>query len=197
MIGVNVPYAPNEFINPETGAIQGWDIDFGNAICKVMGVVCTFNNVLFDNIIPQLKASTPRYLFSISSWTPTQAREDGGIDFITYYRAGEAWVVKASGGPTVNTAADMCGHTLSVQTGTTEESDAWGFMGKQVGGTPISGDKDNCTTAGKKDMTFHAEVIRHRSLTPMLAAGAFVKVMPHDYKRVLRELAEEQVAVPA
>jgi glutamate synthase domain-containing protein 3 len=26
----------------------------------------------------------------------------------------------------------------------------------------------------------------------LLAAGAFVKVMPHDYKRVLRELAEKE-----
>jgi glutamate synthase domain-containing protein 3 len=26
----------------------------------------------------------------------------------------------------------------------------------------------------------------------LLAAEAFVKVMPHDYKRVLRELAEEE-----
>ena len=26
----------------------------------------------------------------------------------------------------------------------------------------------------------------------LLAAGAFVKVMPHDYKRVLRELAQEE-----
>jgi glutamate synthase domain-containing protein 3 len=26
----------------------------------------------------------------------------------------------------------------------------------------------------------------------LLAGGAFVKVMPHDYKRVLRELAEEE-----
>jgi glutamate synthase domain-containing protein 2/glutamate synthase domain-containing protein 1/glutamate synthase domain-containing protein 3 len=31
----------------------------------------------------------------------------------------------------------------------------------------------------------------------LLARGAFVKVMPHDYKRVLSELAEQQVAVPA
>jgi glutamate synthase domain-containing protein 2/glutamate synthase domain-containing protein 1/glutamate synthase domain-containing protein 3 len=31
----------------------------------------------------------------------------------------------------------------------------------------------------------------------LLAKGAFVKVMPHDYKRVLAEQAEEQVAVPA
>jgi polar amino acid transport system substrate-binding protein len=160
-IAVDATYAPNEFINPDTGAIEGWDIDFGNQICKVMGVVCTWNNVTFDDIIAQLKASTPsevaggdkpRYQFSISSWTPTQKRETGGIDFINYYKAGEAWIEKV-GGPTINTAADMCGHTVAVEAGTTEESDAWGFMGKSVGGTPISGDKDNCQAAGKQDIT--------------------------------------------
>src|SRR5207245_1181810 len=154
-------YAPNEFVDPNTGAISGWDIDLGNAICKVMGLVCTFNNVTFDDIIAQLKASTPsevaggdkpRYQFSISSWTPTAAREKGGIDFITYYKAGEAWIEKV-GGPTINTAADMCGHTVAVEAGTTEESDAWGFMGKSVGGTAISGDKNNCQAAGKQDIT--------------------------------------------
>jgi polar amino acid transport system substrate-binding protein len=150
-IATDATYPPNESINPDTGAIEGWDIDFGKALCKVMGVACTFNNVIFADIIPQLKASNPRYVFSLSSWTPTQQREDGGIDFITYYRAGEAWIVK-TGGPTVNSAADMCGHTVAVETGTTEESDAWGFMGKQVGGTPISGDTDNCTKAGKADI---------------------------------------------
>ena len=31
----------------------------------------------------------------------------------------------------------------------------------------------------------------------LLARGAFVKVMPHDYKRVLREAAGEHVAVAA
>ena len=115
-----------------------------------MGVACTFNNVIFANIIPQLKAENPRYLFALSSYTPTDERIKGGIDFITYYKAGESWVVKAQGGPTVNTAADMCGHTVAVETSTTEESDAWGFMGKQVGGTAIAGDKDNCAAAGKR-----------------------------------------------
>ncbi|MDQ6883106.1 MAG: transporter substrate-binding domain-containing protein [Candidatus Dormibacteraeota bacterium] len=152
-IATDATYAPNEFINPETGAIQGWDIDFGNALCKIMGLVCTFNNVTFSDIIAQLKASTPaeqangdkpRYQFSISSWSPTQKREDSGIDFISYYKAGEAWLVKASGGARINTAADMCGKTVAVEAGTTEESDAWGFMGKQAGGTAIAGDKNNC-----------------------------------------------------
>ena len=159
-IATDATYAPNEFVNPDSGAIQGWDIDFGIALCKVMGLVCTFNNVTFDDIIAQLKASTPsevaggdkpRYAFSISSWTPTQKREAGGIDFITYYKAGEAWLVKA-GGPTIASAADMCGHAVAVEAGTTEESDAWGYMGKQVGGTAISGDKDNCAAAGKQDI---------------------------------------------
>src|ERR1700686_533368 len=118
-IATDATYAPNEFINPDTGAIEGWDIDLGNAICKVMGVVCTFNNVIFADIIPQLKADSPRYLFSLSSYTPTADREKGGIDFISYYKAGESWIVKA-GGPTVATAADMCGHSVAVETGTTE-----------------------------------------------------------------------------
>jgi polar amino acid transport system substrate-binding protein len=155
-IATDATYAPNEFVNPDSGAIQGWDIDLGLALCKVMGLVCTFNNVTFDDIIAQLKASTPsevaggdkpRYAFSVSSWTPTQKREAGGIDFITYYKAGEAWLVKA-GGPAISSAADMCGHAVAVEAGTTEESDAWGYMGKAVGGTAISGDKDNCP-AGK------------------------------------------------
>jgi polar amino acid transport system substrate-binding protein len=159
-IATDATYAPNEFVDPNTGAISGWDIDLGNAICKVMGLVCTFNNVTFDDIIAQLKASTPsevaggdkpRYSFSISSWSPTQAREDSGIDFVTYYKAGEAWMVKV-GGPTINAAADMCGHTVAVEAGTTEESDAWGYMGQQVGGTVIAGDKNNCKDAGKQDI---------------------------------------------
>jgi len=145
-------YAPNEYINPDTGQIQGWDIDLANAICKVMGLVCTANNVTFDDIIAQLKAATPaeqaggdkpRYQFSISSWTPTAKREMSGIDFISYFQAGEAWTTKA-GGPKITTAADMCGHKVAVETGTVEESDAWGFMGKMVGGTPIPGDTDHC-----------------------------------------------------
>ena len=149
-IATDATYSPDEYIDENTGDIVGWDIDFGKAICKVMGVACTFNNVIFSNIIPQLTASEPRYLLGISSFTPTEEREAKGIDFVSYYKAGEGWVVKAGGNLTVNSAADMCGHTVAVETGTTEETDAWGFMGKEVGGTAIAGAKDNCAAAGKQ-----------------------------------------------
>ncbi len=151
-IATDATYPPDESIDPTTGAIVGWDIDFGKAVCAVMGVVCTFNNVSFDNIIPQLTASNPRYLVSFSSFTPTSDREAKGIDFVSYYKAGEGWVVAASSKITVSSAADMCGHTVAVETGTTEEGDAWAYIGKQVGGTPTAGAKDNCTAAGKQDL---------------------------------------------
>jgi polar amino acid transport system substrate-binding protein len=47
----------------------------------------------------------------------------------------------------------MCGHNVAVEGGTTEESDAWGFMGQSPGGAPISGDVDHCKAAGKPDIT--------------------------------------------
>jgi len=151
-IATDATYPPDESIDPTSGDIVGWDIDMGKAICKVMGVACTFNNVSFDNIIPQLTASNPRYLVSLSSFTPTSDREAKGIDFVSYYKAGEGWVVTASSTITVNSAADMCGHTIAVETGTTEEGDAWAYIGKQIGGAPLAGGKDNCTAAGKQDL---------------------------------------------
>jgi len=180
-IAVDATYAPNEFINPDTGAIEGWDIDFGNDLCKVMGLVCTFNNVTFDDIIAQLKASTPaeqaggdkpRYQFSISSWTPTSDRENSGIDFITYYKAGEAWLVKASGGATISSAADMCGKNVAVESGTTEESDAWGYMGQKVGGTAIAGDTDNCKKAGKDDIKVQSFATQTEANSALLSGRA-------------------------
>jgi polar amino acid transport system substrate-binding protein len=151
-IATDATYEPNEFTDPSTGKISGWDIDFGQALCKVMGVTCEFKNVSFDTIIAQLKAANSRYQFSLSSWSPTEEREKSGIDFISYYRAGEAFIVKAQGGPTVNGIGDLCGKTVAVESGTTEESDAWAFMGKQVGGAAIPGKTDGCKTAGKSDI---------------------------------------------
>jgi polar amino acid transport system substrate-binding protein len=152
---------PIDGIDPKTGALAGWDVDIGAAICSVWGIVCTPNNVTFDDILAQLKASTPdeiangdapRYILSIAGWTPTQARENSGIDFISYADGGENWVEKV-GGPTINQALDMCGHTVATGSGGIEEAQAWGFMGKLVGGVPIKGDPDNCTQAGKQDIT--------------------------------------------
>jgi polar amino acid transport system substrate-binding protein len=150
-IGVDATYSPNEGIDPETGQIVGWDIDLGNAIGKVIGVPFVWNNADFNSIIPDIGT---RYDLGISSFSPTSEREKT-VDFITYYKAGESWFVKA-GGPQVTDPSFMCGQTVAVETGTTEEADAYGYMGKNPDGSSIKGDTDNCKSAGKPDITVHS-----------------------------------------
>ncbi len=149
-IATDASYAPNEFVDLN-GNIVGWDVDVAKDVCKVLGLACTINNVTFSDIIPALLESPSKYQMSFSSYSPTTTREAKGIDFITYYQAGEAWLIKV-GGATISTAADMCGHSVAVEAGTTEEADAWGYMGMQPGGAKISGDTDHCTSAGKQDI---------------------------------------------
>ena len=150
-IATDASYAPNEFVDPNSGDLVGWDIELAKDVCAVLGVTCTINNVTFSDIIPALLESPAKYQMALSSFTPTSAREAKGIDFITYYQAGEAWLVKA-GGASISSAADMCGHAVAVESGTTEESDAWGYMGMQPGGAQKSGDTNHCKAAGKQDI---------------------------------------------
>ena len=46
---------------------------------------------------PRSSRHPSKYQMSFSSYSPTTAREAKGIDFITYYQAGEAWLVKVGG----------------------------------------------------------------------------------------------------
>ena len=150
-VGVDATYAPNEAVDPDTGQIVGWDIDLGYAIGKVIGMPFVFNNADFSSIIPDIGS---RYDIGISSFSPTSEREKT-VDFVTYYKAGESWYTK-KGGPTISAPADLCGQTVAVETGTTEEADAYGFMGQNPDGSNIKGDTNNCKTAGKPNITVHS-----------------------------------------
>ena len=170
-IATDATYAPNEFVEPSTGNLVGWDVVLAKDVCSVLGVLCTVNNVTFSVIIPALLESPAKYQMAFSSFTPTSAREAKGVDFITYYQAGEAWLVKA-GGASISSAADMCGHAVAVESGTTEESDAWGYMGMKPGGAAISGDTNHCKAAGKQDITVLSYGTQTQANTALLSGRA-------------------------
>jgi polar amino acid transport system substrate-binding protein len=46
------------------------------------------------------------------------------VNFVTYFQAGESFYTKAQGGTSINSIADICGKTISVEKGTTEQADA-------------------------------------------------------------------------
>ncbi len=117
--------------------VIGMDPDLLKAIGGLMGVKVNVKNATFDSIIPGLAAG--KYDVGASSFTDTKEREKT-VDFVTYFTAGESFFTKASGGTTVNGLADLCGHTVAVEKGTTEETDATTQSGK-------------CTKSGKAKVT--------------------------------------------
>ena len=57
IVGVNVPYAPNEF-KDSSGKIVGFDVDLMDAVATVLGLTPQYTEAAFDKIIPAIQAGT-------------------------------------------------------------------------------------------------------------------------------------------
>jgi polar amino acid transport system substrate-binding protein len=122
-IAADATYAPNEFVAPDGKTVIGMDADLGKALGEVMGLKVKFVNASFDSIIPGLAAH--KYDLGMSSFTDTKEREKT-VDFVTYFAAGTSFYTKTQGGSNVGTLADLCGKSVAVEKGTTQQDDATG-----------------------------------------------------------------------
>jgi polar amino acid transport system substrate-binding protein len=132
-VAADASYAPNEFFASDGKTIIGMDADLSDALAAEMGLKAKVVNETFDGIIPGLAAG--KYDMGASSFTDTKEREKT-VDFVDYFSAGESFFTKASGGVAVSTLADICGKTVAVEKGTTEETDAQ-TQSKKCGGKPV------------------------------------------------------------
>ncbi|MCM3921704.1 ABC transporter substrate-binding protein [Frankia sp. AiPs1] len=136
-VATDPSYAPNEFFDTDGKAIIGMDIDLARALGGVLGLKVQPTQVVFDSILPGLASG--RYDVGMSSFTDTKEREKQ-VDFVTYYSAGTSFMTRGEGGVEIATLADLCGRTVAVETGTTQQSDADDQSGR-------------CTAAGKPKVT--------------------------------------------
>ncbi len=120
-VAMDATYAPDEFVAPNGHTIVGMDADFNTALGAVMGVKWNAVNATFDTIIPGLQSG--KYDVGNSSFTVTAAREKV-VTFVTYFKAGEAFYVLSSSKLKLNGLPSLCGLTVAVESGTTEQSDA-------------------------------------------------------------------------
>ena len=125
-VAADATYAPNEFIASDGHTVVGMDADLAKALGQVMGLKVNMVNATFDTIIPGLASG--KYDLGMSSFTDTKAREKT-VDFVTYFIAGTSFYIK-SGGPNIGSLADLCGHTVAVEKGTTQQADATAQSGK-------------------------------------------------------------------
>jgi polar amino acid transport system substrate-binding protein len=130
IVGVNLPYSPNEYL--QGGKVVGFDVDLLDATAKVLGLTTDYRQADFSKIVPAV--STGTYDIGMSSFTDTKEREKT-VDFVTYFSAGILW-----GQPKGKTIDPMnaCGLTVAVQSTTTEHQ------------TELPAKSKACTKAGKK-----------------------------------------------
>ncbi|EAR24221.1 putative transporter substrate-binding protein [marine actinobacterium PHSC20C1] len=130
VIGIDPTYAPNEY-KDDAGNPIGWEVDLGNAMAAKLGLETQYEPSSFDKIIPSVTGGS--YNIGLSSFTDNEEREKV-VDFVNYYEAGIQWAQQI--GVDVD-PANACGMTVTVQTGTYEETDE------------LPAKSQECTDAGK------------------------------------------------
>ena len=151
VIGVNVPYAPNEFKNSASD-IVGFDVDLMNAVAKTLGLIPEYREALFADIIPTVQRGDMNV--GMSSFTDTLERQEL-VDFVTYFEAGTLWAQRTGSGIDPNAA---CGLRVGMTPGSTHET------------IEIPAKSDQCVAAGLAPI--EAVVYdRQDELTAALIAG--------------------------
>ncbi|MFI9510977.1 ABC transporter substrate-binding protein [Nocardia sp. NPDC052566] len=116
VVGVNIPYAPNEF-KDSSGKIVGFDVDLMNAVAATLGIKADYVESAFEKIIPAIQAGT--YDAGMSSITDSKEREQQ-VDFTTYFKAGSQWAQPVGKAIDPNNA---CGKKVAVQTSTVQDTE--------------------------------------------------------------------------
>jgi ABC-type amino acid transport substrate-binding protein/predicted Ser/Thr protein kinase len=151
IVGVNVPYAPNEF-KDANGQIVGFDVDLMNAIARTLGLAPEYRETAFEAIIPSVRAED--FNVGMSSFTDTIERQ-AAVDFVTYFQAGTLWAKRP--GTTVD-PENACGLRVGVAYGALQETEE------------IPAKSTACVNAGMAPID-KVVYVRQDDLTKALIAG--------------------------
>jgi polar amino acid transport system substrate-binding protein len=134
IVGSDIAYAPMEYYDTDGTTVLGLDKDITDALSKQLGVVFEWHNATFDGLITQLESKRIDVAISGMSDTPERQKK---VDFVDYYQAGAMLLVQKGNPHHLKSIADLCGMTVAVQRGTTQE----GYAQEQ---------SKKCTAEGKK-----------------------------------------------
>jgi polar amino acid transport system substrate-binding protein len=120
LVGSDIAYAPVEFYEEGTEVAKGIDVDLCARIAEKLGegFTCEFQNTTFDGIIPALQAKRFDIIMSAMSDNPERQQ---AIDFVDYFSAGTSILVKKGNPEGIQSLDDLCGKTIGLQSGTTQE----------------------------------------------------------------------------
>jgi ABC-type amino acid transport substrate-binding protein len=115
VIGVKFDVPPFGFNNPQTGEVEGFDVDLGRYIADRLGVEATFREATSDNRIPLLVDGTIDLI--LSTMTITEER-DLEIDFSRPYYVANGDVLVPEGSD-IRSLEDLNGNRVCTALGST------------------------------------------------------------------------------
>lgn len=107
-------YPPEEYFRGSK--IIGSDIDIGTGVAKLMGLKAEFKNTGFDGIIGALLSKRCDAIISGMNDTPARRKQ---VDFVDYLKVGQSIMVKKGNTKHISSLESLSGHTVSVESGTT------------------------------------------------------------------------------
>jgi len=132
-VAVNAVYPPLEFKDPRNGELTGFDVDFGNALAKELGVKLEWQESAFEQLIPSLKTGRVDMLLSGLN---DRVERRATMDFVDYLNSGVQFYTLASNAG-VNQLIDLCGKTIGTSRVTSFPAQVKDWSDK------------NCVAAGK------------------------------------------------
>ncbi|KFB68453.1 ABC transporter substrate-binding protein [Candidatus Accumulibacter vicinus] len=114
------------------GALKGFDIDIGNALCAEMKAKCTWVKQEWDGMIPALMAR--KFDAIVASMSITEERK-AKVDFTNKYYASPVVLIAKNGLPLRPELASLKGKKVAVQRGTVSDNFAtkyWDGKGVEV-----------------------------------------------------------------
>jgi len=133
-VGSNVQSPPNNFYAADGTTVVGYEKDLMTAIAAQLGLKVTYSDMAFASLITSLAAN--RIDVTIAGMNDNKTRQQK-IDFVDYFNSGITIMVQ-KGNPTgIKSSADLCGKSIAVVTGTSQEDFA-------------SAESTTCTKDGKK-----------------------------------------------
>ncbi|MGH2820906.1 MAG: glutamate ABC transporter substrate-binding protein [Actinomycetota bacterium] len=118
VIGVKYDVPPFGFKNPQTGEVEGFDVDLGKIIADELGVEPKFREAISDNRIPFLQDGTVDLI--LSTMTITTDR-DVEVDFSRPYFVAHGRILVPEGSP-IKGIKDLNGKKVCTGLGSTYEA---------------------------------------------------------------------------
>ena len=116
LVCTDLPYPPMAFFD-DAGNPTGVDVEIGQEIAARLGLESVTVNSVFDTILAAVNGGKCDII--ISSMNITNDRKEQ-VDFITYFQAGQSFVVATANPENIHTQEDLCGKSIAAQTGTVE-----------------------------------------------------------------------------